>query len=131
MSLETYRGQCHCGAVRFEADIDLDAGTVRCNCSICARSRFWLAFVPADRFRLLAGDHTLSDYRFAAQRVRHRFCSVCGVKPLGMAADGSGVAVSVSCLDGLAPERLAALPVKYVDGAHDRWDAPPAVTSYL
>jgi hypothetical protein len=131
MSLTTYAGRCHCGAVQFETDADLDAGTLRCNCSICAKTRFWLVFVPAERFRLLTGDETLADYRFGAQRIRHRFCTVCGVKPFGMAADGSGVAVNVACLEGLAPERLASLPVNHVDGAHDRWNAAPAVTSHL
>ncbi len=48
-----------------------------------------------------------------------------------MTMDGSGVAVSVACLDDIAPERLATLPVTYVDGAHDRWDAAPAVTAHL
>jgi hypothetical protein len=131
MSTTTYNGTCHCAAVRFEVDADLEAGTIRCNCSICRKTRFWLAFVPAARFRLLQGEERLADYRFGAGRIRHRFCTHCGVKAFGQTADGQGVAINVACLDDVSAEQLATLPVQYVDGAHDRWETAPSVTAHL
>lgn len=131
MAVERFEGSCHCGAVRFEVEANLEAGTMRCNCSICRKARFWFAFVPHDKFRLLQGEERLADYRFGPERIRHRFCTRCGIKPFGMAADGGGVAINIACLDDVAPERLAALPVRYLDGAHDRWDAAPPVTAHL
>lgn len=131
----TYHGGCHCGAVTFAAAIDLSAGTSRCNCSSCTKSRFWKAVIPAGDFMLETGEDMLADYTFGAHVIHHRFCTRCGVKPFGAfdmpELGGAMVAVNVACLDTIAPETLDALPIAYEDGRHDAWERAPAVTGYL
>jgi hypothetical protein len=128
-NVRTVHGSCHCGAVRFAADIDLSRDTIRCNCSLCTKQRNWAAIVPASAFRLLAGAHALTEYRCNTRTERHLFCAACGVRPFGTGTSprwGDYVAVSVHCLDDLAPGERAALPVTYLNGRADDWDHPPA-----
>ena len=132
--MDTFYGSCHCGAVRFRADIDLSAGTMRCNCSFCLKTRCWAVAVPPDRFALLAGEADLTHYQFGARRETHYFCKHCGVRPFGKAMSprrGEFYGVSVTCLDNATMDELAKAPVTYVDGRHDEWDIPPAETRHL
>lgn len=132
--MRTYTGSCHCGAVRFSVDLDLGRGTMRCNCSVCAKGRFWAAFVPAEALRLLDGGDDLADYRFGRLSVHHRFCRNCGVKVFGTASNeamGAFRAINVACLDDVPEADLAVAPVAFLDGRHDRWDRAPAETRHL
>ena len=131
---KAYQGGCHCGAVRFEADIDLSKGTFRCNCSICFKTRAWLAAVPASDFRPLTDEKALGDYQFGKQVIHHRFCEQCGVRPFAHGADPKGnkfYAVRVNCLDGVDAQELIDAPVKYMDMLHDDFRSTPAETRHL
>ena len=132
--LRTYRGSCHCGAVRFEADLDLEQPTFRCNCSICRRTRVWVAVARPEIVRLLAGEGEMTEYRFNRGRNQHFFCRTCGVRPFGIGNDtpiGRMVGVNVGCLEDVSDEELARIPITCVDGGHDRWDAAPAFAAHL
>ena len=131
---KTYRGSCHCGAVRYEADVDLAQGTAKCNCSICFKTRAWMAFIPAASFRLLAGQESLRDYQFGKKNIHHRFCATCGVRAFAQAADPQGnamYALRVNCLDGVGARELAEAPVKYMDMLHDDFKSAPSETRHL
>jgi hypothetical protein len=131
---ETYRGSCHCGAVRFEADADLSQGTVRCNCTLCTKQRNWAAIVPASAFRLLQGEAALSEYRCNTRTEQHLFSATCGVRPFGKDRSprwGDYVAVSVHALDDGPADVLAAAPIAYLDGRKDNWASPPLDTRNL
>lgn len=130
----TYTGSCHCGKVRFEADIDLAAGTCKCNCSICFKTRAWMAFIPADAFRLLSGEQDLREYQFARKSIHHMFCAQCGVRPFARGNDGNGnrfCAVRVNCLDVVYPQELIDAPVSYFNMLHDDFKSPPAEIRHL
>ena len=131
---KTYHGSCHCGAVRFAAEIDLAAPSLRCNCSYCLKIRCWASLVPPTAFRLLAGEADLSEYRFGAGRERHYFCRHCGVRPFGRGDSPRGgpfVGIGVNCLDDATVAELAQVPVTFVDGWHDAWETPPQETRHL
>lgn len=135
MTLKTYAASCHCGNVRIEADIDLAAGTGKCNCSICTKARFWGAVVKPDAFRLLSDPTEVIDYSFGSHRVHWPFCKTCGVRVYGHGnipeVGGEFYSVSLACLDDANLAELGEAPVSYSDGRHDNWWNAPAETRHL
>jgi hypothetical protein len=137
MATKTYSGSCHCGAVKYEADMDPSKGTTRCNCSICAKTRAWFAIVPAEHVRVLSGADALADYQWkppgqAESHLHYRFCKTCGVRTFAYGEPPKGgpfYAIAVASLDGADPAELTAA-IKYVDGRSGHYDRAPEHTNF-
>ena len=135
MTMKTYHGSCHCKAVRFEVDLDLQSkGTNRCNCSICWKARSWFAIASASGLRLLAGEAGMGSYQWVPDGktnsfLHYRFCNRCGVRTYTegnlVQLGGKFFAVHVPTLDDATKDELAAAPMKFNDMLHDDPDHVP------
>jgi hypothetical protein len=136
MATKTYHGSCHCKRVRFEADIDLEKGTGKCNCSYCWKVRNWSVHLKPAQFRVVAGEAEIGDYGFRPESTNfHSFCRHCGVRlfthgdipQLG----GAYVSVMLPAIDDLPAEELAGAPVRYMNGREDDWFHEPRERRHL
>ena len=109
-----YQGSCHCGNVRFEAELTLDK-VMACNCSLCRRKGHLLAFTPEEGFRLLSGTDALKDYQFGQKTIHHFFCGHCGIGTFGKSThQGKEMrAINARCLEDVDPDQLK---VEHFDG---------------
>lgn len=105
-------GSCHCGAVKFTAQGEIDQA-IECNCSHCSRKGFLLWFVPRDSFAITSGEDNLTTYTFNKHAIQHQFCSTCGCHAFGLGSmpDGTKMAaINVRCVDDIdlaAVERVS------------------------
>ena len=133
--LKTYQGSCHCGKVRFEADLDLSTGTGKCNCSICTKQRNWGMSIKPDAFRLLSGQDDLGDYTFGSHSVHHMFCKHCRIRTFSRGyveeMGGAFYSIALAALDNATPEELVTAPVRYFDGRSNHWEREPEETRHL
>ena len=110
-----YEGSCHCGKVAFEVEGELD-GAMACNCSICSRKGSLLWFVPRARMTLRTPEENSRVYEFNKHRIKHRFCTTCGIHPYADGVDPKGnrmAAINIRCLEGIDLDKV---PVKHFDG---------------
>ncbi len=112
MAVSIQHGGCHCGAVRYQVELDPEAQAISCNCSMCGRAGTLLQFVPADKFVLEQGEANLTDYLFNKHAIHHLFCNTCGIKPFarGSGANGPTVAINVRTLDGIDSFAIKTMP---------------------
>ncbi len=110
----TYEGSCHCGAVRFEVDADLDQVRV-CDCSICRRRGALIHRVDPEDIRVLTPLEDLTLYQFHTRTAKDYFCPTCGILPFRRPRTAPDKwAVNVRCLEGVD---LDAIPVTRVQGS--------------
>jgi hypothetical protein len=134
--LRTYLGSCHCQLVRFEARIDFNSGTLKCNCSYCSKLRFWHVTVRREEFRLLSDETALTQYQGKNPVAHHPFCKQCGVHVFDHVdtPNGTGypyINVNIMCLDELDLNEALNAPVTYQNGLQNDWDNPPSESRHL
>ncbi|MBM6595938.1 GFA family protein [Microvirga pudoricolor] len=108
-----HQGSCHCGAVTFEVETDLEQ-VIACNCSHCGRKGLWLAFTPRGAMTITSGEDNLATYTFNTHTIQHRFCKTCGVQPFGEGKAPSGMdtaAINVRCLTDVDLSAIEPVPV--------------------
>lgn len=128
-SPSVHPGSCVCGAVRFEATLDL-ATASRCNCTFCTKLGTTGVIARPAALRLLQGADSLATY--GSNPAGHRsFCRVCGTHPFSAGhlefLGGDYVSININTLDDLD---LATIPVRHWDGRHDNWRAGPRPTPW-
>ena len=114
-------GGCHCGAVRFEAELpEAPVPALDCNCSVCRMTGFLHVVVPHERFELLTGRDALLSYRFGTGAAEHLFCGTCGVKSFYQPRSHPDAwSVNANCLD-----EPVELRIEQFDGRN--WEAAAA-----
>jgi hypothetical protein len=119
----THTGACHCGAVRFEAELDASTGTM-CNCTVCIKIASVGAIVKPAAFRLVSGEDSLSTYEWGGKTMQRKFCKHCGVHCFGFGhldvLGGDYVSINLNTLDEFDPGQIK---LGYWDGRHNNWMA--------
>ncbi len=109
-------GGCHCGQVRFSIEIPDKITVHRCNCSICRKAGYLHLIVDKDRFSLLEGEGSMSEYHFHTGVARHLFCAKCGIKSFYVPrSHPNAFSVNLNCVD--LPEEID-VTIEDFDGQH-------------
>ncbi len=106
-------GQCHCGAVRFEAMLSDGFNSIRrCTCSYCRMRGAVVVTAGTNGMKIIEGEDALTIYRFNTGSAQHFFCSHCGIYTHHQRrSDQSQYGVNVACLDGMSPFDFPDVPV--------------------
>lgn len=129
-NIKKHEGGCHCGSVRFTAEVDASKGT-RCNCTVCTKIGQAGAIVKPHQLVLTKGEDALSTYVWGAKIGTRYFCKHCGVHCFGRGhlaeLGGDYASINLLTLDDIDPSQIAFI---HWDGRHDNWQAGPRDTAW-
>ena len=109
--MATYQGSCHCGAVKFEVDIDGKSVRV-CDCSICFKRGALNVRVEEDKLRIKTPREDMSLYQWHTKTAKDYFCPKCGILPFRRPRTAPSLwTVNVRCLDDIGVSNWEIEPV--------------------
>ncbi|WP_064693526.1 GFA family protein [Rhizobium aegyptiacum] len=105
-------GGCHCGAIRYQAEIDPERVSI-CHCTDCQRltGSAYRVTAPArsESFMLISGEpRSYAKYGDSGALSRQFFCSTCGSPLYRTDGEGSAIGIRVGSIDqrrALAPKK--------------------------
>lgn len=115
--MQTFFGQCHCGANRFKVEALVDHLRM-CDCSVCRRRGALIFRVAPNAIQFLTSFDNLICYRWGSGTGADYFCSSCGILPFRTPSaptlaereagvlSFSGWAVNARCIDDLDLDAL-------------------------
>jgi len=72
--------------------------------------------VPAERFKLLSGQESLTLYQFGSKMAKHWFCKHCGIHPFSNPrAAPSMYSINIRCIDDFETE-IPNIEIRSFDG---------------
>lgn len=100
MSTTIREGGCHCGQVRYRAQMPEPLRGGRCNCSICAMKGVVMVRVPLAALEVTKGQDTVRCYSFNTGIAKHWFCPNCGIHVFHQArSDPDQYGISAATID--------------------------------
>ncbi|SPO04400.1 uncharacterized protein DNG_07085 [Cephalotrichum gorgonifer] len=114
---KTYRGNCHCGALVYEAQLPEIKTVITCNCSMCFKKGARWLYAPEASVKIVKGsENDLTAYQFHTKFITHMFCPTCASHVFGKGGEGDDVlyGLNVNCIQGID---FQALEENFTDGA--------------
>jgi hypothetical protein len=125
MSKKLFHGSCHCGKIKFQANIDLSKGSGKCNCTFCFKNSFWSYKATTEDFKWIEGQDSSTKYSSNPMIGEYIFCNICGTMPFGITKDSewtkAGASIRLATLDDISLAELNSIPITYTHGRDDSW----------